>query len=130
MAWNKIRPPTISRHEWRYDATLHARSAGDPWQDFEHRLDRGLSTRPLHGRVLRQQGFCAQLLGSYRLRVQGTGATVMAFCPDPTASGFQDKAAMQDSGLVKGKTMPSSESVAAGYRARCNEVNASTCRVS
>ncbi len=50
--------------------------------------------------------------------LQGTGVTVTAFCPGPTASGFQDKAAMQDSALVKGKKMPSSKSVAAaGYRA-------------
>lgn len=46
------------------------------------------------------------------------GVTVSALCPGPTASGFQDKAAMQDSALVRGKRLPSSESVAnAGYRA-------------
>lgn len=46
------------------------------------------------------------------------GVTVTALCPGPTASGFQDKAAMQDSGLVRGKHLPSAESVAsAGYRA-------------
>lgn len=48
----------------------------------------------------------------------GTGVTVTALCPGPTASGFQDKADMNDSALVKGKKMPSSEQVAAaGYRA-------------
>lgn len=47
-----------------------------------------------------------------------SGVTVTAFCPGPTASGFQDKAAMHDSGLVKGKRLPSAESVAAvGFRA-------------
>jgi short-subunit dehydrogenase len=44
--------------------------------------------------------------------------TVTALCPGPTASGFQQKAAMQASALVKNKKLPSAESVAAsGYRA-------------
>lgn len=46
------------------------------------------------------------------------GVTVTALCPGPTASGFQDKADMHASSLVKGKTLPTSEEVAAkGYRA-------------
>jgi short-subunit dehydrogenase len=50
--------------------------------------------------------------------LEGTGVTVTALCPGPTASGFQDKAAMQDSPLVKGKRLPSAEKVAvAGYHA-------------
>ena len=57
----------------------------------------------------------SEALGS---ELSTTGVTVTALCPGPTASGFQDKAAMHDSGLVKGKHLPSSESVgAAGYRA-------------
>lgn len=48
----------------------------------------------------------------------GTGVTVTALCPGPTASGFQDNAAMNDSALVKGKKLPTSEEVAkAGYKA-------------
>lgn len=47
-----------------------------------------------------------------------SGVTVTAFCPGPTASGFQDKAVMNKSALVKGKKMPTSEEVAAlGYKA-------------
>lgn len=47
-----------------------------------------------------------------------TGVTVTAFCPGPTASGFQDKADMHHSALVKGKHLPSSEEVARkGFRA-------------
>jgi short-subunit dehydrogenase len=47
-----------------------------------------------------------------------TGVTVTAFCPGPTASGFQDKADMQHSGMVKGKRLPTSEEVARkGFRA-------------
>jgi short-subunit dehydrogenase len=46
------------------------------------------------------------------------GVTVTALCPGPTASGFQDKADMGTSALVKGKKLPTSEDVAAkGYRA-------------
>jgi hypothetical protein len=48
----------------------------------------------------------------------GTGVTVTAFCPGATASGFQDRAAMHDSALVRGKRLPSAAEVAAaGYRA-------------
>jgi short-subunit dehydrogenase len=47
-----------------------------------------------------------------------TGVTVTAFCPGPTASGFQDKAAMHHSGMVKGKRLPTAEEVARkGFRA-------------
>lgn len=42
----------------------------------------------------------------------GAGVTVTAFCPGPTTSGFQDKADMRHSGLVKGKQLPTSEEVA------------------
>ncbi len=50
--------------------------------------------------------------------LSGTGVTVTAFCPGPTASGFQAAAQMEESAMVKGKKMPSSEDVAAaGYRA-------------
>jgi short-subunit dehydrogenase len=50
--------------------------------------------------------------------LEGTGVTVTALCPGPTQSGFQDKAVMNDSALVKGKKLPTSEAVAkAGYQA-------------
>ncbi len=50
--------------------------------------------------------------------LDGTGVTVTALCPGLTASGFQDKAVMNQSALVKGKKLPTSEEVAAlGYRA-------------
>ncbi len=50
--------------------------------------------------------------------LEETGVTVTAFCPGPTASGFQEKARMFDSAMVKGKRLPSAELVAAkGYRA-------------
>jgi uncharacterized protein len=50
--------------------------------------------------------------------LEGTGVTVTALCPGPTASGFQDKADMHASALVKNKNLPTAEEVAAlGYRA-------------
>ena len=44
---------------------------------------------------------------------RGSGVTVTALCPGPTASGFQAGAAMEHSKLVNGKKLPSSASVAA-----------------
>ena len=50
--------------------------------------------------------------------LEDTCVTVTALCPGPTASGFQDKANLGHSALVKGKKLPTSEDVAAsGYRA-------------
>jgi uncharacterized protein len=41
-----------------------------------------------------------------------TKVTVTALCPGPTASGFQDRASMQNSALIKGKKLYSAEQVA------------------
>jgi hypothetical protein len=50
--------------------------------------------------------------------LEGSGVTVTALCPGPTASGFQDKANLKSSALVKGKKLPGADTVArAGYRA-------------
>ncbi|MFM2304854.1 MAG: hypothetical protein RLZZ135_2266 [Cyanobacteriota bacterium] len=50
--------------------------------------------------------------------LEGTGVTVTALCPGPTASGFQDKADMHASALVKNKNLPTAAEVAVlGYRA-------------
>jgi short-subunit dehydrogenase len=50
--------------------------------------------------------------------LEGTGVTVTALCPGPTLSGFQDRAAMQNSMLFKRKRLPTAETVAiAGYGA-------------
>ena len=49
---------------------------------------------------------------------RGSGVTITALCPGPTASGFQAGAAMEDSKLVKGRKLPSATAVAkAGYKA-------------
>ncbi len=44
--------------------------------------------------------------------LKGSGVTVTALCPGPTASGFQARAAMEDSKLVKGKTVMDAATVA------------------
>jgi short-subunit dehydrogenase len=44
--------------------------------------------------------------------LKGTGVTVTALCPGPTASGFQARAAMEDSRLVKGKKVMDAPTVA------------------
>ena len=50
--------------------------------------------------------------------LKGTGVTVTALCPGPTATGFQERGKMENSGLVKGKKIMDARTVAeAGYRA-------------
>ena len=45
--------------------------------------------------------------------VRGTGVTITALCPGPTASGFQAAADMELSPLVANKKLPTSAEVAA-----------------
>lgn len=50
--------------------------------------------------------------------LRDSGVSVTAICPGPIASGFQDRAAMNDSALVKGKRLPTSAWLATkAYRA-------------
>ncbi len=50
--------------------------------------------------------------------LRGTGVTVTALCPGVTASGFQERAHMENVNMVKGRKLPSSAEVARyGYRA-------------
>jgi short-subunit dehydrogenase len=50
--------------------------------------------------------------------LEGTGVTITALCPGPTASEFQERAKMQNSGLVKGRKAMDARTVAeAGYQA-------------
>lgn len=50
--------------------------------------------------------------------VRDKGVTITALCPGATESGFQAAAAMEESALVKGKKLPTSQEVASyGYEA-------------
>ncbi len=50
--------------------------------------------------------------------VRDKGVTVTALCPGATESGFQAAAAMEESALIKGKKLPTSQEVAEyGYKA-------------
>ncbi|MFP4375403.1 MAG: SDR family NAD(P)-dependent oxidoreductase [Spirochaetales bacterium] len=48
--------------------------------------------------------------------LQGTGVTVTALCPGPTASGFQERAGMDNVKLVKSGLMSAEKVVDIGYR--------------
>jgi uncharacterized protein len=49
-------------------------------------------------------------------KLRGTGVTVTCLCPPSVESGFQERAGMQESRLVKGRKLPSARSAAlAGY---------------
>lgn len=50
--------------------------------------------------------------------LRDTGVTVTALCPGPTETGFHEAANLTNSGLLKGRTLPSAREVAEyGYRA-------------
>lgn len=49
--------------------------------------------------------------------LEGSGVTVTALCPGPTASGFQSRADMEDSKLVQNGLMSSAAVAVAGYEA-------------
>jgi hypothetical protein len=48
--------------------------------------------------------------------LEGTGVTVTALCPGPTASGFQERAGMEDVKLVKSGLMSAEKVVDIGYK--------------
>ena len=58
--------------------------------------------------------------------LEDTGVTVTALCPGPTASGFQDKADLGSSALVKGKNCPPQKKLPHWATAPCNAGNGCT----
>jgi uncharacterized protein len=50
--------------------------------------------------------------------LRDSGVTVTCLCPGPTATGFQERAAMNDSALIRGRKLPGAREVAeAGFAA-------------
>jgi hypothetical protein len=47
--------------------------------------------------------------------VRGSGVTVTALCPGPTATGFQERASLEDSKLFRGNLMDAGTVAAVGY---------------
>ena len=72
---------------------------------------------PLMAAYYASKAFLLSFSEAIANELEGTGVTVTALCPGPTATEFQERAKMQDSGLVKGKKIMDARTVAeAGYR--------------
>jgi uncharacterized protein len=67
---------------------------------------------PLMSSYYASKAYVLSLSEALNSEYTGTGVTVTALCPGPTESGFQARAKMEDSKLVKGKTMMTSAAVA------------------
>ena len=69
---------------------------------------------PLIGRATtRRRRFVLNFSLALTEEVRGSGVTVTALCPGPTATGFQERASMEDSKLVAGRKLPSAAEVVA-----------------
>ncbi len=67
---------------------------------------------PLMAVYYATKGYVLSLSEGVNEELRGTGVTVTAVCPGPTESGFQAKAEMEASKLVKNRKIPSAQSVA------------------
>jgi uncharacterized protein len=67
---------------------------------------------PLMAVYYATKGYVLSLSEGVNEELKGTGVTVTAVCPGPTESGFQAKAEMEASKLVKNRKIPSAHSVA------------------
>lgn len=73
---------------------------------------------PLMAVYYATKAYVVSLSQAVREEFRGTGVTVTVLCPGPTKTGFQKAAALENSGLVKDRKMPSAEEVAVyGYKA-------------
>ena len=73
---------------------------------------------PMTGAYAATKAYVLSLSLALSEEVKGTGVTVTALCPGPTATGFQARAEMADSKLIAGRKLPSAEQVVrAGYAA-------------
>jgi uncharacterized protein len=67
---------------------------------------------PLMSNYYATKAYVLSLSEGLANELHGTGVTVTALCPGPTESGFQNRADMGDSKLVRGKRLPSAAQVA------------------
>ncbi len=73
---------------------------------------------PMTAAYAATKAYVLSLSLALREELVGTGVTVTALCPGPTATGFQARAEMADSVLMAGKNLPGAVEVAdAGYDA-------------
>lgn len=100
--------------------------------DLTHRFLPGMVARR-HGRILNvastaafqagplmavyyaSKAFVLSFSEALANELEGTGVTVTALCPGPTASGFQARAAMEESKLVQSGLMTAEAVVERGY---------------
>lgn len=73
---------------------------------------------PMTGAYAATKAYVLSLSLAMAEELTGTGVTVTALCPGPTATGFQARAEMADSKLIAGRDLDSAEEVVrAGYAA-------------
>jgi hypothetical protein len=72
---------------------------------------------PLMAGYFATKAFVLHFSEAIATELEGTGVTVTALCPGPTASGFQSRANMEDAKLVQSGLMSSEKVAAIGYRA-------------
>ena len=78
----------------------------------------GFQPGPLMAIYYATKAFVLSFSEAIANELEGTGVTVTALCPGPTATGFQERGKMENSNLVKGKKIMDARTVAeAGYRA-------------
>ncbi|RQO29929.1 short-chain dehydrogenase [Taibaiella sp. KBW10] len=73
---------------------------------------------PLMAVYFATKAYVLHLSEAVNNEVKDAGVSVTALCPGPTESGFVAAASMDDSGLIKGRKLPTSKTVAEyGYKA-------------
>lgn len=78
----------------------------------------GFYSGPLMAAYYATKAYVLHFSEALAVELNGSGVTVTALCPGPTASEFQERAGMHASGLVKDRKLPTSAAVAEyGYRA-------------
>ena len=71
---------------------------------------------PLMAAYYATKAYILSLSEALANELRGTGVTVTALCPGPTRSGFQERAGMEGSRLVRGEIMDARTVALAGYR--------------